>query len=66
MSEKISFQDADGKRISGRLDVSQGIITVTAPDGRTMTAEIEASMLSPEILARMLLLQLHQKGRVAD
>jgi hypothetical protein len=63
MSEKISFQDADGKRISGQFHVSDGMITVTADDGRTMTAEIEASMLSPEILARMLLLQLHQEGR---
>ena len=63
MSEKISFQDADGKRISGQFDVSQGIITVTAKDGRTMTAEIEKNMLSPETLARMLLLQLHQRGR---
>jgi hypothetical protein len=66
MSEKISFQDADGKRISGRFDVSQGIITVTAHDGRTITAEIEESMLIPETLARMLLLQLHQQRRLAD
>ena len=34
MSEQISFQDANGKRISGRFDVSQGMITVTARDGR--------------------------------
>ena len=32
------------------------MITVTAPDGRTKTVEIEESMLSPETLAKMLLL----------
>jgi hypothetical protein len=56
MSETISFRDADGKRISGRSYVSHGMITVTASDGRTKTAEIEESMLSPETLARMLIL----------
>ena len=38
MSEKISFQDAEGKRISGLFDVTGGLITVTAGDGRTKTA----------------------------
>jgi hypothetical protein len=65
MSEKISFQDADGKHVSGRFKISHGMITVTAPDGRTKTAEIEDSMLGPETLARMLLLQLHEEGRRA-
>jgi len=65
MSETISFQDADGKRISGRFDVSHGMITVTARDGRTKTADIKESMLSPETLARMLLLQLHEEGQRA-
>jgi hypothetical protein len=41
------------------------MITVTARDGRTMTAEIKESMLSPETLAKTLLLQLHQEGRQA-
>jgi hypothetical protein len=62
MSEKISFQDTDVKHLSGRFKVSHGIITVTAPDGRTKTVEIEESMLGPETLARMLLLQLHREG----
>ena len=66
MITKISFLDADGKRVSGRFEVSQGMITVTASDGRTKTEEIEESMLNPETLARMLLLQLHQVGRTAD
>ena len=39
------------------------MITVTSPDGRTKTAEIEDSMLSPETLAKVLLLQLQQQER---
>jgi hypothetical protein len=46
MSEKISFQDAEGKRISGLFDVGHGVITVTASDGRTKMAEIEEDTLS--------------------
>ena len=63
MSEKISFQDAKGKRISGLFDVSHGVITVTASDGRTKMAEIEEDTLSPETLAKVLLLQLQQEER---
>jgi hypothetical protein len=66
MSDKITFQDGDGKPISGRFDVSHGIITVTAHDGRTKMAEIEEGMLSPETLVKMLVLQLHQEGRPAQ
>jgi len=62
VSEKISFTDAVGKRLSGLFNVSGGMITVTAPDGRTK-AGIEESMLSPEILAKVLLLQLQQEER---
>jgi hypothetical protein len=35
MRDQISFQDVNGQRISGRFDISQGMITVTARDGRT-------------------------------
>jgi hypothetical protein len=66
MSGNIMFLDADGKHVSGRFDVSDGMITVTARDGRTKTAPIEKDMLSPETLAKMLLLQLHQQGRQAS
>jgi hypothetical protein len=59
MSEKISFQDANGTEVSGRFEVSHGMITVTAPDGRTKTAEIEEGTLSPETFAKMLLFLLH-------
>ena len=58
MSEKISFQDAEGKRISGSFEVTGGLITVSARDGRTKTAEIEDSMLGPETLAPALLARL--------
>ena len=63
MNEKISFEEPNGKRLSGLFNVSGGMITVTAPDGRTKTAGIEESMLSPKILAKVLLLQLQQEER---
>jgi hypothetical protein len=59
MSEIISLED-DGKRMSGRYVVRDGMVTVTASDGRTTTGVIEDSMLSPETLAKTLLLQLHR------
>jgi hypothetical protein len=37
----------EGNRVSGRFEVSHGMITVTASDGRTRTVEIEESMLGP-------------------
>jgi hypothetical protein len=63
VNEKISFEDPHGKRLSGLFNVSGGMITVTTPDGRTKTAGIEDSMLSPETLAKVLLLQLQQEER---
>ena len=60
MSEQVSIQDLDGKRISGQYVVKDGVVTVTAADGRTMRGVIEDSMLSPETLAKTLLLQLHR------
>jgi hypothetical protein len=60
MSKEITFQDITGEPVSGRFEVSEGLITVTLPDGRKTTADIEESMLSPEILARVLLLQMHR------
>jgi hypothetical protein len=52
MSEEISFQDADGKLVSGRFNVSDGMITVTAHDVRTRTVEIDESVLSSETLQK--------------
>jgi hypothetical protein len=59
MSKKISIE-VEGKRISGRFVAKDGMVTVTASDGRTMRGVIEDSMLSPETLAKTLLLQLHR------
>jgi hypothetical protein len=61
VTEKISIE-VEGKRISGRFVVKDGMVTVTASDGRTMRGVIEESLLSPETLAKTLLLQLHQNG----
>jgi hypothetical protein len=66
MSEKISIQDVDGKSISGHYVLKNGIVIVTASDGRTTRAAIEESVLSPETLARTLLLQLHRNGTPTD
>jgi hypothetical protein len=60
MSTEINFQDLTGESVSGRFEVSDGLITVTLSDGRKTTADIQESMLSPEILARVLLLQMHR------
>jgi hypothetical protein len=61
MSVKISIQDTQGKSISGEYVVRDGMVTVTASDGRTTTGVIETSMLTVETLAKTLLLQLHRK-----
>ena len=66
MSEKISIQDIDGKRVSGDYVVMDGIVTVTASDGRTTRGVMEDSMLSPETLAKTLLLQLHRNETPTD
>jgi hypothetical protein len=41
MSKKISFKDMHGATISGKLEVSGGIFTVTRLDGRTKAAKYE-------------------------
>jgi hypothetical protein len=46
MSEKISIQDSDGKRISAQYIVKDGIVNVTASDGRTTSGVIEDTMLT--------------------
>ena len=45
--------------------VSDGMITVTAPDGHTRTVDIDESMLCPETLAKMLLLPIASEGATA-
>ena len=56
MSKQISFRDANGRRVSGCFEVSHGIITVIASDGRMKTADVDEAVLGPETLAKMLLL----------
>ena len=46
MSKQISFRDANGRRVSGCFEVSHGIITVIASDGRMKTADIEVGIRS--------------------
>jgi hypothetical protein len=65
MTEKISIE-VEGKRISGRYVVKDGMVIVTVSDGRTTTGVIAESMLSPETLAKTLLLQLHRDGERLD
>ena len=59
MTEKISIE-VESKRVSGQYVVSDGMVTVTASDGRTTKGVIEDSMLSAETLAKTLLLQLYR------
>jgi hypothetical protein len=44
MSENISFQDVDRKKVSGRFEVSHGMSTVTARNGRTKKAVMDEGM----------------------
>ena len=46
-AKKISMRDAGGKLVSGSFDVRQGMITVTASDGRTKTAVAESGYTAP-------------------
>jgi hypothetical protein len=62
MPKKISLRDARGTLVLGSFAVREGMITVTASDGRTKTAKIDEGMLRHETLAKMLLLQMHREG----
>ena len=65
MIEKVSFEEA-GKRVSGRYVVKDGMVIVTAFDGRTTTGAIEDSMLSPETLAKTFYFNCTDMGRRTD
>ena len=59
MSTEITFQDITGEPVSGRFEVSEGLITahcLTEP----VRPQTSKSMLSAEILARALLLQMYR------
>jgi hypothetical protein len=66
MSEEISIQDADGKAVMGHYVLRDGVVIVTASDGRTTRATVEDSMLSLETLAKTLLFQLHRNGKPTE
>ena len=61
LSEEISISDANGKCIHGNYEIANGAVTVTTAKGLSRTADVDENMLSPETLARMLLLQLHKR-----
>jgi len=63
MPEMIKMRDATGKAVSGSFKVREGVITVTASDGRTKTANLDESLLNTETLARSLLLLLRNEKR---
>jgi hypothetical protein len=46
--------------------MKDGMVTVTATDGRTTTGVIEASRLTVETFAKTLLLQLHRTEGESD
>jgi hypothetical protein len=57
----IEMRDASGKLVSGSFEVRDGMITVTASDGRTKTVAVADSFLSTETLSRSLLLLLQNE-----
>ena len=61
MGDDIEIQFRGGTRKSGiRVDeIDDGLITVTARDGRTKSAQLGGS--SPELVARLLLLELDRE-----
>ena len=64
MAQMIKMRDGRGKLVSGSFEVREGVITVTASDGRTKTANLDTSLLNAETLARSLLLLLqNEKGK---
>jgi hypothetical protein len=57
---KIEFRGGNPKRWhSGIMRIEDGLLTVTAPDGHTKSAQLGGS--SPELVARLLLLELDRE-----
>ena len=62
MQREISFySDRYGKHVSGIWSVSDGKITVIAPDGRQQTTRLGNS--APETLARLMLIEIEGERR---
>ena len=67
MSGDIVVQNEQGAGLTGSFEVTDGIVIVTASDGRTTKGDLEGSELSAETLARMLLFRLHlESGSASD
>jgi hypothetical protein len=57
---EIQFRGGNPKKWhSGKMRIEGGRVTVTAPDGRTRSAQLSSS--SPETMARLLLLDLERE-----
>ncbi len=57
---EIKFRGGNPKKWhSGNMKIEDGLVTVTAPDGRTRSAQLGGS--SPETMARLLLLDLERE-----
>jgi hypothetical protein len=57
---EIEFRGGNPKKWhSGTMRIEDGLLTVTAPDGRTKSAQLGGN--SPEGIARLLLLQLERE-----
>jgi hypothetical protein len=61
MLQMIKTRDGRGKLVSGSFEVCEGVITVTASDGRIKMANLDESLLNTETLARSLLLLLQNE-----
>jgi hypothetical protein len=62
MGDDIEIQFRGGKPKkwhSGKMRIEDGLVTVTAPDGRTKSAQLGGS--SPETMAHLLLLDLERE-----
>ena len=66
MTVKISIQDIQGATISGEYVERDGMVTVTASDGRTTTGVIEDSMLTAETLAKTIVDQITARREAAQ
>jgi hypothetical protein len=57
---EIQFRGGNPKKWhSGKMRIEDGLVTVTAPDGRTKSAQLGGR--SPETMARLLLLDLERE-----
>jgi hypothetical protein len=61
MATEVRFKDANNKPVSRTFEVHDDVVSVSTPDGRVLKANVDDSMLSPETLAKVLLLQLHKE-----